>query len=188
MKKLPLATVALLATLSIAALAGCSAQAAPAGGAAAAAPPAGVTVLPVAADPIKNTSTTPGLTIVSAAAENNVDASGAALTDRLQVTIGNTTDKPLTSLEMYYVETDKTTGKSEGYYQALTGLTLAAKSQTTINFDNGTAPGHYPENQFSLYRSSPNQVDFTIEVSAAGVQVARGTATKSAGTGEAVGG
>ena len=77
---------------------------------------------------------------------------------------------------------------SEGYYQALTGLTLAAKSQTTINFDNGTAPGHYPENQFSLYRSSPNQVDFTIEVSAAGVQVARGTATKSAGTGEAVGG
>lgn len=43
-------------------------------------------------DPIVNTSTVPGLTIVSAAAEDNLDpATNAAVTDRLQVTVRNDT-------------------------------------------------------------------------------------------------
>ncbi|MDJ0349917.1 hypothetical protein [Cryobacterium sp. PH29-G1] len=146
---------------------------------------AGNAVLPVAANPIANPSTTPGLTIVSALAEDNVDpSSGAAITDRLQITVGNSTSKPLTNVETYYVMTDVTTGRSEAYYLALDGLTLAPNAETTFSFDNETGAGHYPENTFSLYRSSANQVDFTIQVSADGVQVANGTATKGAGTGE----
>ncbi|MBG6215069.1 MAG: hypothetical protein LH475_03720 [Cryobacterium sp.] len=142
-------------------------------------------VLPVTTNPITNTSTTPGLTIVSAAAEDNVDpSSGAAITDRLQITLGNTTTSPLTNLKTYYVMKDITTGATEAYYLALDGLTLAPKAETTISFDTDTGPGHYPENTFSLYRSSTNQVDFTIQVSADGVQIVDGTATKGAGTGE----
>ena len=144
-------------------------------------------VLPVATNPITNTSTAPGLTIVSAAAEDIVDPkSGAAIADRLQITLGNTTSAPLTNLEAYYEMTDVTTGAQEGYYLALDGLTLAPNSHTTISFDSKTGAGHYPENKFSLYRSSTNQVDFTIQVSAKGVQIATGTATKGAGTGEKV--
>ncbi|KFF58673.1 hypothetical protein JF66_16820 [Cryobacterium sp. MLB-32] len=142
-------------------------------------------VLPVTTNPISNTSTTPGLTIVSAAAEDNVDPiSGAAITDRLQITLGNTTKKPLTHVETYYEMTDITTGATEAYYLALDGLTLAPNAETTISFDTETGVGHYPENPYSLYRSSTNQVDFTIQVSVDGVQIAKGTATKGAGTGE----
>lgn len=141
-------------------------------------------VLPVTTNPITNTSTMPGMTIVSAAAEDNVDSAGTAITDRLQITIRNTTGNPLTNLETYYVMKDTTTAASEAYYLPLDGLTLAPNAETTISFDNETGAGHFPENTFSLYRSSTNQVDFTIQVSANGVQIANGTATKGAGTGE----
>ena len=141
------------------------------------------TVLPVTTNPITNTSTMPGMTIVSAA-EDNVDSAGTAITDRLQITIRNTTGNPLTHLKTYYVMEDITTGASEAYYLPLDGLTLAPNAETTISFDNETGTGHFPENTFSLYRSSTNQVDFTIQVSADGVQIANGTATKGKGTGE----
>ena len=142
------------------------------------------TVLPVTSNPITNTSTTPRLTVGSALAEDNVDGSGTAITDRLQITVGNTTSNPLTNLETYYVMTDVTTGASEAYYLPLDGVILAPNAETTLSFDNETGAGHFPENTFSLYRSSTNQIDFTIQVSADGVQIANGTATKGAGTGE----
>lgn len=142
------------------------------------------TVLPVNSNPITNTSTTPGLAITAAAVEDNVDPAGKPIGDRLQLTLSNTTDTTLNGLEVYYEMKDAKTGQTEAYYQALGDLTLAPKSQTTIYFDNKTGPGHYPENTFSLYRSSKNQVDFTIEVSASGVKIATATATKSTGTGE----
>ena len=182
----PVALVALIAAGGIA-LSQATAPATPTGQVSptAASGTASGTVLPVSTNPITNASTSPGLTIVSAAAEDNVDQnSGAAITDRLQITIGNTTNAPLTNVETYYVMTDVTTGATEGYYLALDGLTLAPKSETMISFDTEIGPGHYPENTFSLYRSSKNQVDFTIQVSADGVQIAHGTATKGAGTGE----
>lgn len=156
---------------------------APAGSVSAA--PASGTVLPVASNPISNTSTAPGLSIASAAVEDLVDpATGKAMDDRLQVTLANSTSSPLTNVEIYYQMTDVTTQQSEGYYTALAGVTIPAQGETTVYFDNGTEPGHFPENMFSLYRTSTNQVDFAIQASADGVQVANATASKGAGTGE----
>jgi hypothetical protein len=175
--------IALIASLAVVGLAGC--QAAGPTGTVTTSPSAASGTLPVDHDPIVNTSTAPGLTVVSAMVEDNVDPkTKAAIGDRLQVTLRNSSANALKNLEIYYLMTDVTTRVSEGYYQALTGLTLPAGAETTIFFDNETGPGHYPENKFSLYRSSTNQVDFAIEVSADGVQIAQATATKSPGTGE----
>ncbi len=193
MKLRPIVPVVLVASLAVLGLAGCQAAApVPAPGSSQAASGGSSStgaVLPVNSNPIVNASTAPGLTIVSAAVENIVDpATKAALPDQLQVIVHNDTKKELTSFEIYYVMKDATTGKSEAYYQALTGFTLAAGATGTLSFDGKTGAGHFPENQFSIFRSSKNQVDFTIEVSAAGVKVATGTATKGVGTGEVVGG
>jgi hypothetical protein len=161
-------------------LAGCSGSS---GGGAAPAP----TVLPVASNPIANDSTEPGLEVTYAAAEDNEDPdTGKPISDRLELTLKNTTDKELGSLEVYYEMTDKETGDTEAYYQDLGELVIPAGSETTVYFDNEAGAGHYPVNTFSLYRSSANQVDFDVQVSAAGVQVAHATASKEAGTGEEV--
>jgi len=66
-------------------------------------------------------------------------------------------------------------------------LQLAAGETKTIYFDNQTSAGHYPENKYSLYRSSQNEVDFSIQVSAPGFKPATATAKKAAGTGETAG-
>ena len=146
-------------------------------------------VLPVSTNPIVNASTTPGLSIVSAMAENNVDPStNKPIADRLQVTVKNSSANALSGFEAFYTMTDATTRKSESYYVPLTGLTVAAGATATVYFDDQAGPNHFGENKFSLYRSSTNQVDFTIEVSAKGVAVAKGTAVKGKGTGEVVGG
>ena len=186
---IPAAVVAVAAIAIVAAvMGGASGPAAPGANGSPSAS-GGSVVLPVSTNPISNTSAASGLVLVSAMAENNVDpTTQQAIADRLQVQLKNTSSSALTGFEIYYTMTDTTTKKSESYYQNLTGLSLAAGAETTIYFDNQTAPGHYPENKFSIYRSSQNQVDFTIEVSAKGVAVANGTAVKGVGTGEVVGG
>jgi hypothetical protein len=147
------------------------------------------TVLPVSTNPIVNASTAPGLSVVSAMAENNVDpATKNPIADRLQVTVKNSSASTLSGFEVFYTMTDATTKKSESYYAPLTGLTVAAGASATVFFDNQAGPNHFGENKFSLYRSSTNRVDFAIEVSAKGVAVAKGTAVKGKGTGEVVGG
>ena len=190
MKLRSLVPVALVASLTVLGLAACQSGATvPAPANSQSASGSGVSaspVLPVDSNPIVNASTAPGLTIVKAAAEDVVDsATKADITDRLQVTVRNDTTSELTSFEIYYVMTDVTTGQSEAYYQALTGFTVAAGATGTLSFDGETGPGHFPENTFSIYRSSKNQVDFTIEVSAAGVQAANATSTKGSGVGDA---
>ena len=146
-------------------------------------------VLPVSTNPIVNASTTPGLSIVSAMAENNVDpATKKPIADRLQVTVKNSSSSSLSGFEVFYTMTDATTKKSESYYVPLTGVTVAAGASATVFFDNKAGPNHFGENKFSLYRSSTNQVDFAIEVSAKGIAVAKGSAVKGKGTGEVVGG
>jgi hypothetical protein len=146
-------------------------------------------VLPVSTNPIVNASTTPGLSIVSAMAENNVDpATKKPIADRLQVTVKNSSSSSLSGFEVFYTMTDTTTKKSESYYVPLTGVTVAAGASATVFFDNQAGPNHFGENKFSLYRNSTNQVDFAIEVSAKGIAVAKGTAVKGKGTGEVVGG
>ncbi len=147
------------------------------------------TLLPVTSNPIHNTSTAPGLSVVSAIAENNVDPlTKQPIADRLQVTLKNTSASPLTGFEIFFTMTDAATHASESYYLPLSGLTLAAGATTDVYFDNQRAARHYAENKYSIYRTSKNKVDFAIEVSAQGVAVAKGSAVKGAGTGEVVGG
>lgn len=147
-----------------------------------------VQVVPVHTNPIQNTSQQPGLVIKAADAENNVDTvTKQPISDRLQIILQNTSSQTMSNLEVYYMMKDVKTGQSEAYYQKLTGLQLAANEIKTISFDNQSRPGHYPENKYSLYRSSQHEIDFTIEVSAPGFQPATATAMKSAGTGETAG-
>lgn len=148
--------------------------------------PAGA-VLPVASNPIVNTATAPTLEISFAGVEDLVDpATGNAIDDRLMLTLKNTGTTPLTGVEVYYEMTDVVTGAKEAYYQSLDGLSIPAGQETTVYFDNTTDPGHYPENQFSLFRSSTNEVDFAIQASATGAKIATATAVKATGTGEKV--
>ena len=198
MNRSTLTTAGLSVLLTAAALTGCASTATTTSGAApaaasSAAATAGATggsvapgtVLPVTSDPIVNAATAPTLKITYAAVEDNVDPTTTqAITDRLEVTLTNTGTQPLTGFEVYYQMTDVTTKATEGYYQKLDGLTIPAGQEQTIYFDNETGPGHYPENAFSIYRSSTNQVDVKIDVSATGAKIATGTATKSVGTGE----
>ena len=144
-------------------------------------------LLPVKADPIVNPSTSPVLQITQALAENNVDpATGTAIGDRLQLTLHNSGATALTGFEVYYTMTDVVTKATERYYQRLDGLSIPAGATTTVFFDGKSGAGHYAENQFSIYRSSRNQVDFAIEVSAKGAKLATATAVKSKGTAEKV--
>jgi flagellar basal body-associated protein FliL len=145
-------------------------------------------VLPVNSNPIQNTSQQPGLVITAAAAENNVDpTTKQAIADRLQLSLQNTSSQTMSNLEVYYQMKDTKTGQTEAYHQVLTGLQIAPGETKTVYFDNQSGEGHYPENKYSLYRSSQNEVDFTIQVSAPGFKPVGATAKKSAGTGETAG-
>ncbi len=183
-------TIAAIAA-GAAALAGCGGSNAAASGSAA--PSAAATqssgpVLPVASNPIVNTSTKPGLEITNIMVENNVDpATQQALSDQLQMDLKNTSAETLTDLEIYYLMTDSTTKKTEGYYQKLTGLSLAPGETKTIFFDGGSGVGHYPENQYSLYRTSKNEVVIDVQVSASGYAPATAQVKKAVGTGEKAG-
>ncbi len=144
-------------------------------------------VLPVTSNPMTTTGTEPGLEIAQAMAENNTDPqTGAAVADRLQFTLTNASTAPVNNLEVYYTMKDSTTGQTESYYHKLDGLTLAPGKSTTVYFDNGTGPGHYPENKYSLYRTSTNEVQIRIEAAAPGFAPAAATATKAQGTGEKI--
>jgi hypothetical protein len=142
----------------------------------------GGAVLPVTKNPITSTGTKPGLALSETRVENNVDkATGKDLSDRLEFTIKNSSSEQVTGLEAYYTMTETPTGKAESYYQKLEGLTIAPNQEATVYFDNQTQKGHYPENKFSIYRNSANEVKFSVEVSAPGFAVARGTAVKEKG-------
>lgn len=183
MKKNRLIPLVLVGVLAIAGVAGCTATATSTPATSSTAPSSAV--LPINGNPIVNDSTVPGLSVSYAAVEDNVDpATGAALSDQLELTIRNDSTQPATGLEVFYTMTDVTTRQQESYYQNLGSLSVAAGAETTIYFDNGSEPGHYPENTFSIYRSSSNQVDFTIEVSAQNLATANATATKGVGSGE----
>lgn len=188
-------TLALLgagALITAAALTGCSSSdstaAAPADAAASApadAAAGAAAVLPVDKNPIVNNAADQTLQVTYAAVEDNVDpATNQPIDDNLELTLKNTGSVPLTGLEVYYEMTDVTTGAKEGYYQALDSVTIPAGQETTVFFDNGTGVGHYPDNQFSLYRTSNNEVDFAVQVSAKEAAVATATAVKSVNTGE----
>ena len=145
-------------------------------------------VLPVDSNPIVNTSTKPGIEITKADVEDNEDpVTKKAINDKLQLTINNTGSKEVSNAEIFYVMKDTKTSKVENYYQKLDGLIIPAGASKTIFFDNETGPLHFPENKYSLYRTSTNEVTFTIEISAPGYKTAAASAVKAEGTGEVPG-
>ena len=184
-KILPLALIVIAAVAGILIWQGTSGAGTPSAQPSSAAPAA--TVLPVTKNPITATGTAPGLTITKAKAEDNTDPqTNAAVPDRLQFTLSNSTRAPISAVEVYYTMTDSATGQTESYYRKLDGLTLAPDTSATVYFDNGTGPGHYPENKYSLYRTSTNEVKISVEAAAPGLAPATATATKAKGTGEKI--
>jgi hypothetical protein len=143
-------------------------------------------VLPVASNPISNTSTAAGLTITKVLVENNVSAeTGKAVGDHLEIALKNTTSKPLDRIAIYYKITDKAKGATEGYYSQLTGATIAPGATRGFHFDNTGAAYHYPVNKYSLYYTDKNKLRIDVTASSPNVKVATFTANKDAGGAEA---
>jgi hypothetical protein len=139
-------------------------------------------VLPVNSNPIVNTSTNSVLTIESVLVENNVDSTGAAVDDHLEIALSNTGSADVASIEVFTTFTDPTAGVTESYYTKLPdSFVVTAGGQAVVHFDNTGAAGHFPENAFSLYRTSLNAMDVTVVVSGTDAAVQTMTVQKDAG-------
>lgn len=139
-------------------------------------------VLPVADNPINNTSEVQALKIDSVLVENNVDSSGKAASDHLEIALTNAGTTELTAFEVFYTFTDPTTNITENYYAKLAAdFTIPAGSQRVIHFDNTGAPDHFSVNEFSLYYTDTNALDVTVTVSSPDVAIQTTTLMKDAG-------
>jgi len=144
-------------------------------------------VVPVAKNPIVNASKVAGISILSAMVQDNVDpTTGKAIPDRLLIKVGNSSTKIASGFEIYYTMVDSVTKQTENYYQMLNGFSVKPKSVAYLNFDGKAGFGHFPENKYSVYRASTNEVKFSILLSAKGFKIANGSAIKAKGTGEKV--
>ncbi|MDQ6739620.1 MAG: hypothetical protein M3021_04425 [Actinomycetota bacterium] len=134
---------------------------------------------------ITNSSTTPGLDIVSAIVENNVaPGTNTPVSDHIELQIKNTGTTDMTGFQMFYTVTDTVTGATESYFKDLTGYTLAKGATATLNFDNSTGPGHFGLNTNGIYYKSTNKLDFHIELSATNHKPATIDVSKAAGGAE----
>lgn len=142
-------------------------------------------VLPVQSNPITNTSTAQALTIDSVLVENNVDSSGAAADDHLEIAVSNGGKADLTGFEVYYTFTDPKTKDTESYYAKLpASFTVASGGSRVVHFDNTGATDHFATNEYSLYYTDKNALDVTVEVSATDSAPQTLTVTKDAGGAE----
>ena len=139
-------------------------------------------VLPVASNPISNTSTEPGLKIEKVLVEDNVNpATGKDAPDHLEIALRNESDKEMSGFEVYYEITDLTTDAKEGYHAKLEGFTIPAGGERVVHFDDTGEPDHYPVNKFSLYHLSKNEMQVDVTVSATGFAPQTATVKKDAG-------
>lgn len=144
-------------------------------------------VLPVASNPITNTSTVQALTIDSVLVENNIDGSGTTTSDHLEIALTNTGAAELTAFEVYYTFTDPTSGATEGYYAQLpASFTIPAGGTRIAHFDNTGATDHFPVNAYSIYYTDTNALDVTVTVSATDTAIQTTTIQKGAGGPETV--
>lgn len=133
---------------------------------------------------IKNASTVEGLVIVSGLVENNIDAQGKVTDDHLELLLKNSSTQEMSNFEAYYTITDLATAKSEGYYKKLTGFVLKGGESKSVNFDGKNGVDHFGVNKDGLYFTSKNKLQFDVQVSAAGFQIAKIQLTKDAGGAE----
>lgn len=177
------ATLALAAALTLAACGGSSSND---GASATTGQPgdsAAAQVLPVTDNPIANDATAQTLVIDSVLVENNVDpATGGDAADHLEIALTNTGTTELSGFEVFYTFTDPTDDLTESYYLALpTDFTIPAGDSRVVHFDDTGAPDHFPENAYSLYHTSLNAMEVTVEVSAEGAAVQTATVQKDPG-------
>ncbi len=139
-------------------------------------------MLPVADNPISNTSTVQSLKIDSVLVENNVDSSGKTAGDHLEIALTNTGSTELTAFEVFYTFTDPTTNVTENYYAKLPAdFTIPAGRHRTAHFDNTGQTDHFPVNEFSLYYTDTNALDVSVTVSATNAAIQTTTLQKDAG-------
>lgn len=186
-------TAATAALLTVLAVTGCSAAATPppntSASAQAGASMAGNDPQDIAPgkypNKITNTSTAPGLDIISAIVENNVaPGTNTPVSDHIELQIKNTSSTDMTGFQMFYTVTDTVTGATKSYFKDLTGYTLAKGATATLNFDNGTGTGHFGLNTNGIYFKSTNKLDFHIELSATDHKPATIDVSKAAGGAE----
>jgi hypothetical protein len=145
-------------------------------------------VLPInGGNPIVNDSKVTGFSIKSAIAENNVDLTSKKIaTDHLEITLKNITTKDISQFEVYYSIKDLVTNVSDSYFSKLSGFVLKAGATEAFHFDNTGQPGHYPENNYSLYRTTKNAMQIEVTVSAPSYKVESVTIMKDKGGTEKV--
>jgi hypothetical protein len=144
--------------------------------------PAGGPVLPVADNPISNTSTVQALKIDSVLVENNVDSSGKTASDHLEIALTNTGTAELTAFEVFYTFTDQTKNITESYYTKLPeSFTIPAGGKRIVHFDNTGALDHFPVSEFSLYYTDTNVLQVAVTVSAIDSAVQTTSIQKDAG-------
>ncbi len=139
-------------------------------------------VLPVARNPISNTAKAAGLKITKTLVENNVSPdTNKVVADHLEITLKNTSAKPLSQVAIYYKITDEKKSVSEGYYAKLDGFTIAPGATRVAHFDQTGAGDHFPVNKYSLYYTDKNALAVDVMASAPGVKPATSTVKKDAG-------
>ncbi len=124
---------------------------------------------PLFADnPISESSTTVGFTIDAIAVENNVDASGAGVADHLEMKVSNSTQKEISSFDIYYTFTDAVTGDKQAYYRKLDSFSLKAGESKSLHLDNDAAADHFSVNPNSVFYANPNALKVEVTLHAAG--------------------
>jgi hypothetical protein len=114
--------------------------------------------------------------------ENNVAPdTNQVVADHLEITLKNTSAKPLDQLGVYYKITDPKKGVSEGYYAKLNGFTLAPGTTRVVHFDQTAGKDHYPVSKYSLYYTDKNALVLDVMASAPGVKPATSSVKKDAG-------
>jgi hypothetical protein len=143
-------------------------------------------VLPVPNNPIVNTATAQTLKIDSVMVENNVDASGKPASDHLEIALTNTGATDAAEIEVFYSFADPTAAAKENYYTRLPAeFTIRAGGTRVVHFDDTSAPDHFPVNKFSLYYTSKNAMDISVNVSAKDAAVQNFDLKRDAGGAEA---
>jgi hypothetical protein len=134
------------------------------------------------ANPITETSTTPGFTIDRILVEDNPNPNGAGdAPDHLELLLTNTSGADLSDFVIYYTITDETTGVVQSYYRTIPDFILAVAETTTLHFDNSGEAGHYSVNPNSLYYTSINQRIFEVTLHTAGFAPVTVSVIKDAG-------
>ena len=138
------------------------------------------------ANPIDMSGTTAPLAIKEALVENNYNyIAKKDATDHLELLVSNSGNKPLTGLSIYYSIKDAETGKVEGTFRQLSGLSIPAGGEARIHFDDGMLSGHFRANPNSIYITSQAAKSISVVLKTDGVAPVNVDIAKDKGGAEA---